>query len=457
MMTANFTLFLLLLGASIHASNGRNNRSILLQHLLDNYGPITVRPVSDVSRPTNVSFRLLPVELIKFDEENQQVKLSAYMRMIWRDENMMWDPMDFNGVDYVTVKRSDVWLPDIVLYQNVVKEFISYADTYIVASSNGSMNWYFPAIIATACPIDITYFPYDVQYCNLTFGPWSETADKVNFRMSTEADANVDIFRKNGVWVLEQTTASNLVIESCCFNLSWSAVQFVLEIHRQSSFYTRTVVVPCILLTALMALVCWLHPASGEKVTLAVSNLLALILFQQLVADRLPPSGETTSIIVIFFIVMIGLSCTEVICSIIVLRLYHTGGRRQIPDWIRRAMLSPLIMRLYTNAECTAMLRAQKKANELRILDSMTNPTLQNSANVAAQNQENGKHDTKADDIVKTISKPQELDTLSIRSDPEMINKAWQEVAIVCDKFLFILLLFVTFVAWLYVLISFLI
>eukprot|EP00057_Strongylocentrotus_purpuratus_P023309 XP_011677783.1 PREDICTED: neuronal acetylcholine receptor subunit alpha-10-like [Strongylocentrotus purpuratus] len=226
------------------------------------------------------------------------------------------------------------------------------------------MDWYVQVIIAASCPIDITYFPYDVQHCNLTFGPWSLKTDEVLLQKSTNADASGNRFRKNGVWILEQTISINLIFESCWYNLSWSAVHFTLQISRQSSFYTRTVVVPCILLSALMVLVCWLHPASGEKVTLAVSNLLALILFQQLVADRLPPSGETTSIIVIFFTVMIGLSSAEVVCSIIVLRLYHTGGRRPIPNWLRRTMLHPFIMRLYTNAECTAMLRAEVKENE---------------------------------------------------------------------------------------------
>ncbi|XP_011677741.1 acetylcholine receptor subunit beta-type acr-3-like [Strongylocentrotus purpuratus] len=206
-----------------------------------------------------------------------------------------------------------------------------------------------------------------------------------------------------------------------------------------------------------MALVCWLHPASGEKVTLAVSNLLALILFQQLVADRLPPSGETTSIIVIFFTVMIGLSCAEVVCSIIVLRLYHTGGRRQIPNWLRRTMLHPFIMRLYTNAECTAMLRAEDKANELLIMNSLSNPTQQNNTIISTQNQENGMYEEKkTNGVVQTISQPPEVDTVSMRYDLEVVNRTWQEVAIVCDKFLFILLLLVTFVAWLYLLVSFL-
>ena len=29
---------------------------------------------------------------------------------------MVVDIEDWNGVDYVTVRRTDVWLPDIVLY-----------------------------------------------------------------------------------------------------------------------------------------------------------------------------------------------------------------------------------------------------------------------------------------------------------------------------------------------------
>ncbi|XP_030851108.1 acetylcholine receptor subunit beta-like [Strongylocentrotus purpuratus] len=203
-----------------------------------------------------------------------------------------------------------------------------------------------------------------------------------------------------------------------------------------------------------MVLVCWLHPASGEKVTLAVSNLLALILFQQLVADRLPPSGETTSIIVIFFTVMIGLSSAEVVCSIIVLRLYHTGGRRPIPNWLRRTMLHPFIMRLYTNAECTAMLRAEDKDNELLTMNSVSNPTPQNHTNISTQNQEHGMHEeTEKNGVVQTMSQLPKFDTVSMRSDLELVSRTWQEVAIVCDKVLFILLLLVTLVTWLYVLV----
>lgn len=65
----------------------------------------------------------------------------------------------------------------------------------------------------------------------------------------------------------------------------------------ESAFFTKVVVVPSVLLTMLMALTFWSHPDSGEKVTLAISNLLAMILFQQLVADSMPPIGDTTSVL----------------------------------------------------------------------------------------------------------------------------------------------------------------
>ena len=45
---------------------------------------------------------------------------------------------------------------------------------------------------------------------------------------------------------------------------------------------------------------------------------------------------------------------------------------------------------------------------------------------------------------------------LRMTDDPEKIAMIWQEVAIVCDKILFTVLILITFVAWLYVLTSFL-
>ena len=44
-------------------------------------------------------------------------------------------------------------------------------------------------------------------------------------------------------------------------------------------------------------LVFYLPPDCGEKLTLSITNLLALVVFQQIIAENMPPSGDDSPII----------------------------------------------------------------------------------------------------------------------------------------------------------------
>nr|XP_054752683.1 neuronal acetylcholine receptor subunit alpha-10-like [Lytechinus pictus] len=402
--------------------------------------------------------------------------LLNFMRMMWIDENLTWDPSEYGGVNITTLLPSDVWTPDISLYENAQKDFISIQETYILVSYNGSMDWYFPAFVTSVCPIDITYFPYDVQECKISIGPWAYMKSMVHFQLSKQGDTTIDIFNRNGVWILERSVGVNKDAVLCCDNRTWSIIEYSITIRRMSKFYTKTVVVPAFLLTLLMALVCWLHPASGEKVTLAVSNLLALILFQQLVADRMPPSGETTSIIVSFFIVMIAMCCAEVLCSIFVLRIYHMGGQTEVPWLVRRIMLCPIILPLYHSLESKEVFRAQqtnykkhrrsKRARE-RIeipLDKTKDPPPRNFS-IEAQIEtirESEAPDPATNALLvnhaNNVHRPKNKLGSHHKNDidPEMIAQTWRDTAIVTDKLIFFVLLLVTATSWVYMIVSFL-
>lgn len=62
------------------------------------------------------------------------------------------------------------------------KEFISYQETYVLCLYNGTCDWHFPAILTSTCKVDVRYFPFDIQLCDLTFGAWS--ADVTMVRLS---------------------------------------------------------------------------------------------------------------------------------------------------------------------------------------------------------------------------------------------------------------------------------
>ena len=68
-----------------------------------------------------------------------------------------------------------------------MKPFHSSADerfdgtfqTNVVAAADGSMLYVPPGIFKSTCKIDITWFPFDDQSCDLKFGSWTYTGFKV--------------------------------------------------------------------------------------------------------------------------------------------------------------------------------------------------------------------------------------------------------------------------------------
>lgn len=67
--------------------------------------------------------------------------------------------------------------------------------------------------------------------------------------------------------------------------------------RRESGFYVLNIGVPTIFISLATVAVFLLHPESGEKISLCVTNVLALIIFQQLIAANMPPTGDRTPVI----------------------------------------------------------------------------------------------------------------------------------------------------------------
>lgn len=123
---------------------------------------------------------------------------------------------------------------------------------------------------------------------------------QMRFFAKNDEDAFQARYVKNGIWSLVSFTPTNRSIKYLCCPYPNDHIEYRLTFLRESGFFLTNVVVPAIFLTALMLVGFWLHPDSGEKVTFTVTNLLALTLFQQLVADKMPPIGEPRSILGIY-------------------------------------------------------------------------------------------------------------------------------------------------------------
>ena len=59
------------------------------------------------------------------------------------------------------------------------EKFDGSYQTNVVVSSNGDCLYIPPGIFKSTCKIDITWFPFDDQKCDLKFGSWTYNGWKV--------------------------------------------------------------------------------------------------------------------------------------------------------------------------------------------------------------------------------------------------------------------------------------
>lgn len=73
----------------------------------------------------------------------------------------------------------------------------------MVVYSTGVVTQTPPGIFTSACPIDIKWFPFDDQGCDLKFGSWTYDGTKIDFQVKDDLDAgSLDGYSRSGEWDL---------------------------------------------------------------------------------------------------------------------------------------------------------------------------------------------------------------------------------------------------------------
>ncbi|XP_064815708.1 neuronal acetylcholine receptor subunit alpha-9-I-like, partial [Oncorhynchus masou masou] len=144
----------------------------LLNDLMENYSS-ALRPVEDTDKTLNVTLQITLSQIKDMDERNQVLTTYLWIRQTWFDAYLKWDKEEYDGLEVIRIPSNLVWRPDIVLYNKADEEASGPADTNVVLRYNGEITWDMPAITKSSCVVDVSYFPFDWQWCNLTFGSWT--------------------------------------------------------------------------------------------------------------------------------------------------------------------------------------------------------------------------------------------------------------------------------------------
>ncbi|XP_061439872.1 neuronal acetylcholine receptor subunit alpha-9 isoform X2 [Rhineura floridana] len=226
---------------------------MLFNELFESYSN-ALRPVEDTDTVLNVTLQITLSQIKDMDERNQILTAYLWIRQTWYDAYLKWDKDDYDGLDSIRIPSNLVWRPDIVLYNKADDDFSEPVNTNIVLRYDGKITWDAPAITKSSCVVDVSYFPFDSQQCNLTFGSWT-------------------------------------------------------------------------------------YNDSGEKVSLGVTVLLALTVFQLMVAESMPPS-ENVPLIGKYYIATMTMITASTALTIIIMNIHYCGsGAKPVPQWARVVIL----------------------------------------------------------------------------------------------------------------------
>lgn len=110
------------------------------------------------------------------------VDLIVWVRLSWQDPRLTWDPAAYNNIRSLhfwigdgmgTGEQSEIWSPDVHLWNAAEPLVDTLADAHAIVTSDGTVFWTRPGHVRPACKFEgLSDFPFDTLQCTMEFGSW---------------------------------------------------------------------------------------------------------------------------------------------------------------------------------------------------------------------------------------------------------------------------------------------
>ncbi|XP_045170862.2 acetylcholine receptor subunit alpha-1-B-like [Mercenaria mercenaria] len=304
----------------------------LHKDLFSDYNP-NVLPQENNSKPLNVTLDMYLMSIENIDEKRQTITIKAFLEIKWRDAFLRWDSTKYPGVSRISVKNTDIWIPDIAL-QDTFGELTDFGQRGGKANvkSDGLVTIWPYKIYTVACKISITKFPFDKQKCQFDFLSWSHPTSVLVLNTS-QKKPDITFFTESGEWDLKDSEAE--FVRQMYVIDSFDHVYFFFELQRKSLFHVMNVIIPVLCISVLNIISFLLPSGSGERVTLSISIFLTLAIFLTTVNSLMPESSDEVASFSVYLGLQLLGSAFNIFVTIISLNLYHHEANSAVPRLLK--------------------------------------------------------------------------------------------------------------------------
>ena len=126
--------------------------------------------------------------------------------MEWTEERISWDSLNFNNISSISVAPEDIWCPKLFILQaaDSVAD-IGNASIQPRVYSNGSVTWNAGNVLKVSCSVNVAFFPFDQQSCEMGILTWDIQSEELMFQTNLHTVVRT-FYKENSQWKLESGT-----------------------------------------------------------------------------------------------------------------------------------------------------------------------------------------------------------------------------------------------------------
>ena len=318
--------FIVTIAHNLHAQT-INDTDTLLSDLMTGYNK-NIRPVESYADCLQVNVTFYQGGIQGFDELQGKLTFFGSILLNWIDIRMTWDVSLYNNSYVASVPVDWVWVPDLILGNSAqsVKTLSASKDWMTVLYLyNGLAFWSPSNVFEVSCSVDVKYYPFDTQYCYvMLISQRYQSTEQLLYAVTNKADKRY--YFENGEW--------ELVDSKIHTTTSVSSYQVMLILKRRPAFVIINVILPMLVLGILNMAVFIIPADCGERLSFAVTVLLAIAVFLTIISDNIPRTSAPLSVLSYFIgcqVLLSSLICLGVICN---LHWFHKDNTIPIPSWV---------------------------------------------------------------------------------------------------------------------------
>uniref|UniRef100_A0AC35TZG4 Neur_chan_LBD domain-containing protein n=1 Tax=Rhabditophanes sp. KR3021 TaxID=114890 RepID=A0AC35TZG4_9BILA len=293
------------------------------------------KPRRNSSKPVIISYSMELYQIIDINEPQQYVIISCWNVERWFDENLIWNPVEFDNISKIDLDYNLAWTPDTTLYNTLI---MKEDDQRRIRKIKLSTDWkssrtyvelLYPAIFKFSCKLHFQFFPFDWQICRMTFGSWSSDNRDIDYvpHMNSLGISN---YINNEAWSLTYAPCVRKSVKYDCCPNNYTLIEYTLHLRRRPLSYFVHLVVPTFIIT-LIAITGFFTTSStsgerSEKITLCISTLLSMSILIMMVSDQMP-STSLLPLISWYYLMAIIMIAAGALSSLFIMSV-HTFGKQ---------------------------------------------------------------------------------------------------------------------------------